>query len=75
MQFKDYEIIYVIFNVDVDICLTHNANRKGRANVPENIIRNMCRDFREPSITEDKRSKEIIRIIQSNSQFIWKGIK
>ena len=62
MYFKDYEIIYVVFNVDADTCVERNKNREGRANVPENVIRNMCRDFREPSLDEDERAKEIIRV-------------
>ena len=62
MYFKDYEIIYVSFNVSVDICIEHNTNREGRANVPETVIRNMCRDFRTPSIEEDERAREIINV-------------
>ncbi len=62
MYFKDYEIVYVSFNVNVDTCIEHNANREGRANVPETVIRNMCRDFRTPSIDEDERVKEIINV-------------
>lgn len=62
MYFKDYEIVYVSFNVNADTCIEHNANREGRANVPETVIRNMCRDFRAPSIEEDERAKEVIEV-------------
>jgi len=62
MYFKDYEIVYVSFNVSADTCIEHNANREGRANVPETVIRNMCRDFRTPSIEEDERVKEVIEV-------------
>ena len=62
MYFKDYEIVYVSFNVNVDTCIEHNANREGRANVPETVIRNMCRDFRAPSLDEDERAKEVIEV-------------
>lgn len=62
MYFTDYEIVYVSFNVSADTCIEHNANRKGRANVPETIIRNMCRDFRVPSLEEDERAKEVIEV-------------
>lgn len=62
MYFKDYEIVYVSFNVNVDICIEHNANREGRANVPETVIRNMCRDFRAPSLEEDERAKGVIEV-------------
>lgn len=60
--YKEYEIIYVVFHTDVDTCLARNANRSGRANVPETVIRNMCRDFRMPTMDEDDRVKEIIEI-------------
>ena len=62
MRYTDYKIIYVVFNVSADTCVTRNANRTGRANVPENIIRNMCRDFRAPTMDEDDRIKEIIEV-------------
>ena len=62
MYFKDYEIVYVSFNVNADTCIEHNANREGRANVPETVIRNMCRDFRAPSIEEDERAREVINV-------------
>lgn len=55
MYTPNYEIIYVVFNTDVETCVTRNASREGRANVPENIIRNMCRDFRVPTKDEDER--------------------
>lgn len=62
MYTTDYKIIYVVFNVDADTCVMHNANRGGRANVPENIIRNMCRDFRAPTRDEDERVIDIIEV-------------
>ena len=60
--YKEYEIIYVVFHTNVETCIEHNKNRTGRANVPENIIRNMCRDFRDPTYDEDDRIKEIINV-------------
>ena len=62
MQFTDYTIIYVVFKVDADICIKQNANREGRSNVPENIIRNMCRDFRAPTKDEDERVIDIVEV-------------
>jgi predicted kinase len=59
MYYDNYEIVYVVFNVDADTCVERNKNREGRANVPENIIRNMCRDFRVPTLDEDERAIEI----------------
>lgn len=62
MRFQEYKIVYVVFNVDADTCVQRNSAREGRANVPENIICNMCRDFRAPSLDEDERAKEIIKV-------------
>lgn len=62
MYTNDYEIVYVVFNVDADTCVERNKAREGRRNVPENIIRNMCRDFRAPTTDEDDRVKEIIEV-------------
>lgn len=62
MYMKEYEIVYVVFHTDVDTCLARNANRSGRANVPETVIRNMCRDFKAPTLDEDERIKEIIEV-------------
>lgn len=60
--FTDYEIVYVVFNADVETCIERNNQREGRARVPETIIRNMCRDFRYPSLEEDERAIDVIEI-------------
>lgn len=60
--YKEYEIIYVVFHTDANTCVERNKNRTGRRNVPENVIRNMCRDFRMPTMDEDDRVKEIIEV-------------
>ena len=62
MYTTDYKIIYVVFDVSADTCVIRNANRTGRANVPENVIRNMCRDFRAPTKDEDERVIDIIEV-------------
>lgn len=62
MYTTDYKIVYVVFNINADTCIARNANRTGRANVPENIIRNMCRDFRAPTKDEDERVIDIIEV-------------
>ena len=62
MYTRDYDIVCVVFNVDADTCVERNKAREGRRNVPENIIRNMCRDFRMPTKDEDDRIKEIIEV-------------
>lgn len=61
-RYTDYEIVYVVFNVDLQTCLERNAQRTGRSCVPEQTIRNMYRDFRLPTKDEDERVKEIIEV-------------
>lgn len=62
MHFTEYQIIYVNCFCEADECIRRNANRTGRANVPDNVIRNMCRDFRAPTLDEDERAIQIITI-------------
>jgi len=62
MHFQDYEIVYVVFNTDVNTCVARNENRKGRRYVPENVIRNMCRDFQAPTKDEDDRIIDIVEV-------------
>ena len=62
MYYSDYQIIYVVFNVSANVCIERNKNREGRANVPDNIIRNMCRDFHVPELDEDERAIDIIEV-------------
>ena len=63
IYYDNYEIVYVVFDVNADTCVERNKNREGRANVPENIIRNMCRDFRVPTLEEDDRIIEIKEVV------------
>ena len=65
MRKIDYQIIYVSFNASAEVCIAHNTNRTGRANVSDSVIRNMCRDFRAPTYDEDDR---VINIIEVNNE-------
>ena len=42
---EEVELGAINFNVPVEICLERNALRSGRALVPEDAVRNMCRSF------------------------------
>ena len=66
MHFQNYEIVYVVFNTNADTCVARNENRTGRRYVPENVIRNMCRDFRAPSTDEDERVVDIIEVSEED---------
>lgn len=58
--FTDYQIVYVNCYLDEETCVIHNSARAGRLRVPENVVRNMCRQYEVPSLTEDSRAIEII---------------
>ena len=55
-KFNNYKIIYVIFDISFDICLARNNAREGRACVPEQVMKNMYKDFRIPRDDEDNRA-------------------
>ena len=46
------ELGAINFNIPVDICLERNARRSGRALVPEDAVRNMCRAFKPATAQE-----------------------
>lgn len=58
----DYEIIFVVPNISVLLCLERNKKREGREQVPAEVIEKMCADFMFPSINEDYRVKEVMEI-------------
>ncbi len=58
----EYKIIYVVFNTNIDTCLNRNTTRLGRANVPEDAIRNMYNNFYIPTKDEDERIIDIIEV-------------
>lgn len=62
MYITDYNIVFITFDVSADTCVERNKAREGHAKVPENIIRNMCRDFRAPTKDEDERVIDIIEV-------------
>ena len=51
----EYNIIYVYFNIPFEVCLERNAQRSGRTFVPEDTIRSMYNNMREPTKEEDLR--------------------
>lgn len=58
----DYEIVYVVFNTNIDVCIERNEKRTGRTKVPTDVIYNMFNNFVSPNKFEDKRVKEIIEV-------------
>ena len=55
----------VVFDISLETCLKRNAQRTGRACVPETAIRNMYNNFRNPAL--DKRQYD--KIIEMGEPF------
>lgn len=53
--YTNYNIIYVVFDVPIDVILKQNAQREGRARVPESAIHRMNASFYKP-VEEDARA-------------------
>ena len=49
----NYTITTVFFDVPLDVCLTRNAQREGRAFVPPQVIRNMYASYEKNTIYGD----------------------
>lgn len=55
----------VVFDIPLEVCLERNAQRTGRACVPETAIRNMYKNFTDPA--HDKRKYD--KIIEIGESF------
>lgn len=55
----------IVFDISLETCLARNAQRTGRACVPETAIRNMYKNFRNPAL--DKRQYD--KIIEMGEPF------
>lgn len=66
---KDYEIKYVVFYTAMHDCIKRDASREGRAHVGSDIIQNMFRNFRAPTMEEDSRANEIIEVGDGKEDF------
>lgn len=49
----------IVFDIPLEVCLERNAQRTGRACVPETAIRNMYNNFRNPALDKRKYDKII----------------
>ena len=60
--FAATELIMVWFDVSLETCLERNAQRTGRALVPEKAIRNMYKFFQQPIYDEKYEYDNIIEV-------------
>ena len=60
--YKEYQIIYVYFDTDITICNLRNYERSGIRRVPAVAVQTMHDRFQIPTIDEDERAIEVIRV-------------
>lgn len=60
--FAATELVMVWFNISLETCLERNAQRTGRALVPEKAIRNMYKSFQQPIYDEKYEYDGIIEV-------------
>lgn len=66
LDLSDVSVIPVSFNIPLEICLAQNAKRTGRANVPENVIRDMYKNYKAPTMKEKYEYEAIIEVGETN---------
>jgi predicted kinase len=62
LDLNGVSIIPVSFEVSLERCLNQNAKRTGRARVPEDVIRNMHKVYKAPSMDEKYEYIGIIKV-------------
>ena len=62
------DIKVIAFDVPVDTCLARNAQRSGRALVPETVIRNMYKAYKIPTYTEKYKYESITIVREDGSE-------
>lgn len=60
-----HEVINVLFTTPVDVCLKRNAQRTGRARVPDEVILRMAKSFSSPAKNRD------IYVNERGEEFGW----
>ena len=58
----NYEIIPISFELPLDIHLKRNANREGRARVPDDVIKSMWNKYQIPTFNEKYKYNKIIHV-------------
>lgn len=67
LNLEGVTLVGVDFNVPLDVCLSQNDQRTGRANVPHSVIRRMWYQHVAPSENEKYHYESIIKV--------WKDVK
>lgn len=67
---EPYSIEICAFNVPLDIVLSRNATRQGRALVPADTIRKMAKTYVFPSYKEDSRITTIFEIDEDGKAWV-----
>lgn len=61
-EISDYDIVYIVFDTPLDVCLKRNSFRLGRQCVPDETIKEMHKYFRIPREDEDPRMIGMITV-------------
>lgn len=61
-EISDYDIVYIVFDVPLDVCLKRNSLRLGRQCVPDETLKEMYGYFRVPREDEDSRMIGMITV-------------
>lgn len=56
---RPWEIYYIVMDTPYEECCRRNDNRTGRANVPHNVIKEMCDKMTYPKMSEHPNIKGI----------------
>lgn len=67
---ESFTIHYYAWHVSLDICLARNAQREGRAKVPQTQVKNMFNFYSPPTYEEDERISIIFSVDQDGKVVI-----
>lgn len=59
----EYQIVYVVFNIDIITCLERNRFRTGRACIPDKSLCSMFVKWNAPTMNEDRRAIKIRLVV------------
>ena len=62
LNLNNVDIIPVVFDVSLDICVKQNEQRSGRAVVPRSVVHRMYYSFNKPTFHEKYKYKDIIYV-------------
>lgn len=65
------DIKAVAFHISLETCLARNAQRSGRALVPEDVIKKMYENYTVPTYDKKHKYKSIIIVKEDGNEYEW----